>query len=153
LYGTFENFYTDKENHVLIDKTFEILSPHKLVIKFKPGTNPSLFNIDFPIFPKHIFEKIDRKAVNNSQVNSNPVTNGPFKLKKWERNQYIILEKNPKSFLTKDETINELVFKIVPEYNSRLSQLKTGEIDVMESIKTVDVNDLKKIEIHFIKKC
>lgn len=146
VYGAFENFYTDKENHVLVDKTFEILSPYKLVVKFKPGSNPSLFNIDFPIIPKHIFEKIDRKAINNSQVNSNPVTNGPFRLKKWVRNQYIILEKNPKSFLTKDETINELVFKIVPEYNSRLSQLKTGEIDVMESIKTDDIEDIKKFE-------
>jgi len=65
MYGAFENFYTDNNNHVLINKTFEILSPYKLVIKFKPGSNPSLFNIDFPILPKHVFEKIDRKAINN----------------------------------------------------------------------------------------
>ncbi len=151
MYGMFEKFYTDNNNHVLIEKTFEIHSPYKLIIKFLPGSNPSLFNIDFPIIPKHIFEKLDRKSIANSGVNSNPVTNGPFKLKKWERNQYIILEKNPKSFLTKNETVNELVFKIIPEYYSRLNQLKNGELDLMEYIKTDDLDDLKKNEKIFLE--
>ena len=146
MYGGFENFYTDKNNHVLIDKTFEIFPPNKIVIKFKPGSTPTLFNIDFPIIPKHVFEKIDRKSIPNSDINFNPVTNGPFKLKRWEKNQYIILEKNPKSFLTTSKMIGELVFKVVPEYTSRINQLKTGELDLTEFIKTDDLDDLKKIE-------
>lgn len=146
MYGSFGNFYTDKNDHILLNKTFKILSPYQLIIKFKPGTNPTLFDIDFPIIPKHIFEKLKRSTIANSEINLNPVTDGPFKLKKWVKNQYIILEKNNNSFLVSNKTINELIFKVVPDYNSRISQLKNGEIDLMEYIKTDDVDDLKKLK-------
>jgi peptide/nickel transport system substrate-binding protein len=144
--GAFKNLYTDYDSHIDISKTFEILSPLKIKIKFKPKSVPSLLDVVFPIIPKHIYKKISREKISTSEINFNPVSNGAYKLKRWERNQLVILEADKKSFLYKEGMIDEVIFKIVPDYNSRLTQLQKDEIDFCELIKPVDVKDLRKVE-------
>ena len=144
LYGSFLNFYTDKNNHVIAEKTFEKLSETKLKISFAPGSSPSLFNLDFPIVPKHIFDKIARKDIATAKESFTPVTSGPFMFEKWEKNQAIIIKENPKSFLHKEGNVGRIVFKVIPDYNSRLTQLKNNEVDIAEYLKPEDVDELKK---------
>ncbi len=143
-YGSFKNLYTDFDEHIDIIKTFEIISPLKLKVKFLPGSVPAMIDVVFPIIPKHIYEKMKREEISTSEINFNPVTNGAYKLKKWERNQSIVLEANRKSFLYKPGMIDEIIFKVIPDYNSRLTQLEKGEIDFCELIKPLDVNGLRK---------
>ena len=144
--GTFKNFYTDKDNHIDIKKTFEIISPYDFKIHFLPKAVPSLLSIDLPILPKHIFEKIARKDIEHSDINFHPVTDGAYKLAKWERNQAIILKKNDVSFLINKNSIDEIIFKIVPAYNTRLLQLKNDELDMITDVKPGDVDAIKKNE-------
>lgn len=144
LYGSFKCFYVDNDNHIIASKTFEKLSETKLKITFAPGSSPSLFNLDFPIVPKHIFEKISRKEIATAKENFAPVTSGPFTLEKWEKNQAIIIKENPKSFLHKDGNVKRIIFKVIPNYNARLTQLKNNEVDLAEHLKPEDVNELKK---------
>jgi peptide/nickel transport system substrate-binding protein len=146
LYGTFEKFYTDDVNHIDINKTFEVINPFKLKINFLPHSNPSLFDVSYSYIPKHIFEKISRKNFSTAEESFNPVTNGPFLLSRWDKNQSIVLKANEKSFLYNPGNISELIFKIVPDYNSRLTQLKRGEIDLTELIKTEDITALKEFD-------
>lgn len=144
LYGTFLCFYTDKDNHIIAEKTFEKLSETKLKITFAPGSSPSLFNLDFPIVPKHIFDKMPRKEIATAKASFAPVTSGPFTFEKWEKNQAIIIKENPKSFLHKDGNVGRIIFKVIPDYNSRLTQLKNNEVDIAEYLKPEDVDELKK---------
>ena len=147
LYGFFEDFYTDEENHIDVKKSFLVKSDYELQINFKPGASPKLIDVVHPVIPKHIFEKYDRKDIETAEANFNPVTNSPFVLKKWDRNQTITLGVNENSFLYNPENINELIFKIIPDYTSRLTQLTKGEIDLMELITTEDIEELKNSEI------
>ena len=39
-----------------------------------------------------------------------------------------------------------MIFKIVPDYNSRITQLKKGEVDFVELVKTEDIPELKKAD-------
>jgi peptide/nickel transport system substrate-binding protein len=142
-YGAFKNLYKDYEEHIDINKTFEILTPNKIKINFVPGSAPSLLDIVYPIIPKHIYEKLDRKTITTSEINFKPISNGAYKLKKWERNQMIVLEADKKSFLYTEEMIDEIIFKIVPDYNSRITQLKKGEVDFCELVKPADTKDIK----------
>ncbi|GBD87810.1 oligopeptide-binding protein AppA precursor [bacterium BMS3Abin03] len=143
LYGFFEDLYTDEENHIDVKKTFDLKSPYVLQINFKPGSYPRLIDIVHPVIPKHIFEKLERNNLSTADANFNPVTNGPFVVKKWERSQFITLSANKNSFLYNPDNVQELVFKVIPDYTSRLTQLKKGEIDLMELISTEDVSSLK----------
>lgn len=143
-YGSFKNFHTDFDNHIDIHKTFEVIADNKIKINFLPNSIPTLLDVIFPIIPKHIFGKINKSEISKSEINFNPVSSGAYKLKSWERNQAIVLEANKKSFLYKDGMIDEIIFKIVPDYNSRLMQLQKGEIDFAELIKPMDVRDLRE---------
>lgn len=143
-YGSFKNLYTDYDNHIDIKKTFEVISPSTLKIKFIPQSVPSLIDVVFPIIPKHVYEKMSKEAISTSEINFNPISNGAYRMKKWERNQVIVLEANKKSFLYKPEMADEIIFKVVPDYNSRLTQLGKSEIDFCELIKPLDVADLQK---------
>lgn len=146
LYGTFKNLYVDGKNHINIKKTFTVESPYEFTIHFLPKSNPKLYDVVFPVIPKHIFEKIKRKDIPTADANFHPVSDGPFELEKWNKNQNIILKANPKSFLYNPDNIPELVFKVIPDYSARLTQLEKGEIDLMELIRPDDLPDLKKYQ-------
>ena len=146
LYGEFGNFYVDKEKHIDLKKTFEILSPYILKINFLPQSKPNLFTIAIPIIPEHIYEKIPRKDFATAKQSTSPVCNGPFLLLSWKKDQSLILKANKNSFLYNPDNISELIFKIIPEYNSRLTQLKNGEIDLMDLIRPDDIEELKQVK-------
>ena len=142
-FGSFKNYYTDNSNHINIQKTFEIIGPYEFKIHFLPKTVPSLMTIDLPILPKHIYQKIERKDIEHSDANFHPVTDGAYKLTSWDRNQSVILKANENSFLHSKSTINEIIFKIVPDYNARLLQLKNGELDLIIDVNPDDADALK----------
>jgi len=144
LYGTFKHFYVDASSHINLKKTFIVEGPYKLIINFKKGTSPTFYDIDFPIIPKHVFDKIARKNLVTIEKEIKPVTDGPFLLAQWNRDQSIILKQNKKSFLYNPDGIKELIFKIIPDYNSQINQLKSGEVDLVQDIKADDIGDLRK---------
>ena len=88
-YGTFDNFYTDENNQIELKKSFEILSPSKIKISFKPGSMPSMFDIDYPLIPKHAFKDIEKKNFSTSDFNFSPITSGPYSLIRWDKNQSV----------------------------------------------------------------
>lgn len=150
-YGTFQNYYLDKgSEHINLKKTFEVISDYKLKINFQPGSSPNLYDLSFPIIPSHVYEKIERKNYATCDQNFNPVTNGSFNLGSWEKNKSLILNTNENSFLHKPGKISKLIFKIIPDYNARLTQLKKGEIDLMELIKPDDAPGIEKKNINIV---
>jgi peptide/nickel transport system substrate-binding protein len=140
--GWFEKFYRHEDGSINIEKTFEIISPAKIKFKFPPDSHPSLLETDVPLIAKHIFENIPFNQIKSHEAIFKNCGTGPYKLKKWERNQYIILEKRPDQFLAKKSSPGEIIFKIIPDYFSRKNQLISGEIDILNEINTEDVEEL-----------
>lgn len=143
-YGSFEKLYLNEDLSIDVSESIEVIDSFTIKINFIPHKNVKLIDIVFPIIPKHIFDKYEYDAIPTSDINFNPVTCGAYKLKKWERNQMILLEADTASFLYSDTMIKEIVFKIVPDYNSRITQLRKGEIDIVEQVKPDDVENLLK---------
>lgn len=141
-FGIFKNYYTKPDQSIDLKKSFEVINPRQLKINFKTSGNPSTFDFDMPILPKHIFEKINRKELATSDFGFNPIGSGPYKLSSWEKNQNLKLTKNQNSILYDEKEIKEIVFKIIPDYTSRINQLKKGEIDITENIRPEDVAEI-----------
>jgi len=143
LFGTFNMLYTDSIGHINIDKTFMVTSPNEFEMHFSENAVPDLAKISIPIIPEHIYSSISSDQIDNSEINFNPVSSGPFKLKKWDRNQTIILGADSNSFLFTSGQAAEIIFKVIPDYTSRILQLKKGDIDLVELVKVEDMDELK----------
>lgn len=141
-YGMFKNFYHFDNGKVDLEKTFAVIDSFHLIVNFLPDKVISLFDLAFPIIPKHIYEKLNRSEIQTAEINFNPVTSGPYKLKKWERNQFVILEANKDCYLYDEDIINRIIFKVVPDYNSIVTQLKKGEVDLSEDLQPSDARQL-----------
>lgn len=143
LYGTFNQLFTESDGHIDIEKTFNVISPYEFEMHIPEISVPDLVKIVVPVIPEHIFKNISRDQLANHESNFNPVSSGAFKFKKWDKNQTIILEADSSSFLFLPDQVAELVFKIVPDYTSRILQLKKGDIDLLELVKVEDMVELK----------
>lgn len=142
LLGLFEKFYTTDDLHIDIEKTFRKNSDKSLTIFIKDFSNFSLLDINHAILPKHLYDGINREEVETADLNFKPITSGPFKLYKWERDQKIHLKSDSSCYLFSPENIQEIIFKIIPDEFSMITQLKKGEIDLIEDVKTEKVTEL-----------
>jgi peptide/nickel transport system substrate-binding protein len=144
--GLFGNFYTIDGSKLDLGKTCDVMSSKIIEINFKNGSFPTLLDINLEIIPKHIWSKYSREEFTSAQENFEPVTSGPFKLKEWEKSSKIILSIDSSSFLFNPRNIKELAFKVVPDYTTRINELKTGDIDLLENLKSEDVTELSALE-------
>ncbi|MCW8824651.1 MAG: ABC transporter substrate-binding protein, partial [Ignavibacteriaceae bacterium] len=145
-FGQFKNFYALDDSQIDIKKTFKVISPTILEVYFRKDGDPSLLDINLEIIPKHIWSKYKKEDLPQAQANFEPITSGPFKLIKWEREALISLSIDSSSFLYNPDNIKEIIFKIVPDYKLRITQLKTGAIDIVDNIKSEDIDELKLVE-------
>ena len=143
LTGTFNFLYTDKDGKIDIEKSFTVISPTEFIIHFPENVAVHINDISIPVIPENIFSDIRRDQLNNSHINYDIVTCGAFKLKKWDKNQSIVLEADSSSFLFNQDQVSEIIFKIVPDYTSRVLQLKKADLDLIELVKVEDMEDLK----------
>ncbi len=107
------------------------------------------------IVPKHILEKemaenAAKKSENllekGGKFSRNPIGSGPFVLKEWKADQYTLLERNPKYYRAKEGMpyLDKILFKVIPDSNTQLTQLRTGEVDATQ-IQPAKYNDAMRI--------
>ena len=80
--------------------------------------------------PKHILQgrDIDRAQ----DYNRNPLGTGPYRLVEWKAGEHILLERVP-HYWRGDEypKIRQLLFTFIANTNTRINQLKSGEVHVV----------------------
>lgn len=75
----------------------------------------------------------------------NFVGNGPYKLKDWQVNERIVLERNPAYFNDANTTINQITFLAIPQDTTDVSRYKAGEIDITaDALPATQFESLKK---------
>jgi len=124
-------------NSVLANYLFEDFNDEKLITeRSEKDTLVQKFALDF----------------NSTQFNLEVMSGaGPYTLKEWEPDQYIVLEKKEDWWGDKypDRTFlnaipDQIVFHIIPEENTALTLLKNGTIDIMSFSDGTIYESLKK---------
>lgn len=89
----------------------------------------SLLGYNAGILPEHAFR--GRKLTEAIDFNrSKPIGTGPFRVKAAMPGSAIVLERNP-DYYGAPPKLSGLVFKIVPDVNVQVAQLRAGELDVI----------------------
>ncbi len=84
---------------------------------------------------------INKKAFEKDE--NNIVGTGMFKLKEWVAGEKLVLERN-QFFKDSKSNIDTLVVKFVPEANSRMIMLETGEIDLARDLLPLDFQKISE---------
>ncbi len=102
------------------------------------------------LLPKH---RLEGRDIDRAQdYNRSPLGTGPYRVAEWRAGEYILLERVP-HYWRGDEypRIRRLMFKFVTNTNTRINQLKSGEVHVVATVpwdKYREIKDLKSIVVH-----
>lgn len=94
----------------------EIYAPYQL--QFVRGT-----------LPKHVLEGRDIDTAND--YNRAPLGTGPYKVAEWKSGEFIRLEAVPQYWQGRPAAIKTLTFRFIANTNTRINQLKSGEVDMV----------------------
>lgn len=104
---------------------------YTVVFKFKAvdtGFLQRLFTV--PVLPKHLLSGLAAKEFNANKWFRAPVGTGPFMFKEWVSGDHITVVKNPNYFIKGQPYLDEIVYRVVPDANSLLNMVETGEVQL-----------------------
>lgn len=117
---------------------------YTLVYFHKNAEATNVWNLNFPVIPKHIYEKstADDPTLTTSDYHvgfeRNPVTGGPYELVSRSRGQEVLLRRRDSYYIHDGEQVRDkpyfkqVRFRIIEDGNTRLLALKSGRIDEAE---------------------
>jgi len=80
--------------------------------------------------PRHLLDSIAPDALRNAAFNRQPVGSGPFRFVEWRANDRLVLARNPDypADLGGPPPLERILFRIVPEASTLLTELLTGGV-------------------------
>jgi peptide/nickel transport system substrate-binding protein len=104
-----------------------------VVVHFTRRYPDMLFHSAGNVAPRHVFEGTDPAQLRNHPAVTDPVANGVFSgayvISEWQRGQRFVLTPNP--HFQPQPNIQRVVFRSIPEQTTRMIELQTGNVDVM----------------------
>jgi peptide/nickel transport system substrate-binding protein len=124
-------------------KDIETPDDHTVVMKTTEKYAPFLPFVGITrISPRHLIDKGIESF--QQEFGRNPIGTGPYKFVKWNSGQNIELAANPDYFGGAPK-IDTLLIKIVPDTNTIITQLKTGEVQMTDALSAVDFDSVKDL--------
>ncbi|WP_417389404.1 peptide-binding protein [Gimesia sp.] len=114
-----------------------------LVFFHKESLPTNVWNLNFPIIPKHIYEKelesdpTLQDSPYHVKFENEPVTGGPYEIEKRERGQEILLKRRESWYMQHGKQVRTRPYfervrlRIIEDPNTALLALKNGKIDEM----------------------
>ena len=141
------------------DQLAECVALDDLTVKFvhKLPQATRLWNIQFPIFPKHVYEKHQAEFKDlktgdyYTELARHPIGNGPYKIVDWKELDKIVVDRweeypGPKPYFKR------IVFKIIGDPKVALLEFNKGGLDAIRrltpeqfAVETVSSEDFKRV--------
>ena len=85
-------------------------------------------------------------AENGPDAGANPVGTGPFRFVSWQRDSNLVLEKNEDYWRDGLPYLDGITFRPIPDEDTRLSSLQSGDIDVMQTLRQSTVAKAREVD-------
>ena len=121
-----------------------VKDPYTVELKMKEpyAAYAGLFSYPIGILPKHALDSLP--DINKADFNRKPFGTGPYRVTDWQAANYIQLEANPYYFKAVPK-INQVVFRIVPDKNTQLAEVRADETDVAVDLTEDDAVQVDQI--------
>lgn len=93
--------------------------------------------------PRHLLGDVAPTDMRNAPFNRAPAGNGPFRFVSWTANQQAVFEANP-DYVFGRPNLDRVVFRIVPEQTTELTELLTGGIDLMRAVPPAEAERVRR---------
>ncbi len=137
------NTISGKSVYAKID-SLTVKDPYTVELKMKEpyAAYAGLFSYPIGILPKHALDSLP--DINKADFNRKPFGTGPYRVTDWQAANYIQLEANPYYFKAVPK-INQVVFRIVPDKNTQLAEVRADETDVAVDLTEDDAVQVDQI--------
>ncbi|MCH7491204.1 MAG: peptide ABC transporter substrate-binding protein [Gemmatimonadetes bacterium] len=124
--------------------------PLTAVVHYREVYAPYAIQFFRGALPRHILE--GRDIDHATDYNRNPLGTGPYRVAEWRTGEYILLERVP-NYWRGDSLpkIRRLLFKFLTNTNTRINQLKSGEVHLVGTVpldKAREVREIEGITLH-----
>lgn len=106
-------------------KSIDKVDDNTFKIRLKTQFPPLLDKLTVGIVPEHVFEG---KDINEAEFNQNPIGCGPYKFVSWKKGASFEMTAFEDYYGTQPK-IKNVIFKFLPDYNTRAVQLESGDVD------------------------
>jgi peptide/nickel transport system substrate-binding protein len=109
-----------------------VVDEHTIVFRFVRPHAQALDDFWWAPAPRHLLQEIPPAELRNAAFNRSPVGSGPFRFAAWRSNEQLTLERNPDfpDGLGGPAAAGRIVFRVIPEAATMLTELFTGRIHV-----------------------
>lgn len=109
-----------------------VIDPQTIRFDFTAPHSQPLQAFWWAPLPRHLLENVSAGALAQDPFGREPVGNGPFRFVEWSPGEQLTLEANetyPEE-LGGRPMVDRVVFRVVPEATTRLTEVLTGAIDI-----------------------
>lgn len=122
----------------------EVVDPLTVRFRFSQLSPYQLMDAnDGHIVPEHAWGQIPFRDWATTDFSKRLVTCGPYRLKAHTPDQTIILERDPAFWAPPKPYLDRIVFRILPDATSEVSQLIAGEIDLVTMVPPREADRVK----------
>jgi len=98
---------------------------------------------DSPILPEHVLGKVSADKVKSlTSYNQKPLGSGPFKVSEYVAGDHITEVAN-KSYFRGAPHLDKIIFRIVPNNNTAINQMQTGELNLLGQTSSLSARQFK----------
>lgn len=117
-------------------KSATVIDPYTIRFDFVAPHAQPLEDFWWAPVPKHLLKDVPPAQLAQAPYNLRPVGSGPFKFVSWQQGQQLALAANPQfpQGLGGRPRLDQVVFRIIPEATTRLTELTNGAVHVDYSI-------------------
>ena len=119
----------------------EVVDPLTLRLRLKAPFSPLLAQLTdragMPLSPAALKKLGDK-------FGTAPVCVGPWQFTERVAQDRIVVERSPHYFAPAQAKFDKIVFRIIPDDNVRLANLRSGDIDIMHLVSPTDATAIKK---------
>ncbi|MEX2582867.1 MAG: ABC transporter substrate-binding protein [Gemmatimonadota bacterium] len=114
----------------------EVIDPQTIRFDFVAPHSQPMQAFWWPPIPRHILGDTPVGQLSQAPYNRDPVGNGPFRFASWESGTQVVVEANDEypEELGGRPLLDRVVFRVVPEATTRLTEILTGATDLNYSV-------------------
>lgn len=93
------------------------------------------------------------QRVGDVEFGRRPVGTGPFQFVEWVRDSHVLVEANPDYFsggLKGTPQVDRVLFRVIPERATRMAELRTGGLHLIERISADAVSLAQAADLHVV---